>query len=59
MLILLCSTTSPAVSKIATIVREAFAATPLGIVVKAVRENRGSRTPAGRSVAVTPTRMSR
>ena len=59
MLILLSSTSSPAVSKIATIVREAFAATPLGIVMKAVRENRGSRTPGRRSAAFAAARVSR
>jgi hypothetical protein len=56
MLILLSSTASPTASRIATILREAFAATPLGIVLKALRENRAATT---RSAGAVPARFSR
>jgi hypothetical protein len=56
MLIVLTSAASPTLSKIATFVREAFAATPLGIVLQAVRDN---RKPARRSPAAVPARSSR
>ena len=40
MLIFICSAALPAVSKMAVIAREAYAATPLAIVLRAVREAR-------------------
>ena len=43
-------------SKVTTILREAFAATPLGIVIEAVR---ASRRPRTRSMAVASVRSAR
>ena len=50
MLILLSAAASPAASKVATFVREAFAATPLGIVIQALGAKGGSRTPRSADV---------